>query len=1066
MKAKKLLAGLLSAAMVLSSMALPVFADDSTSMSFDDFVAKIEAGESVGTDNGRITVEWSPVSGCGYTNHKKEGKCPDNYADATASTPEKINSKLAQFQFGGNATDIKIKNVDFKYVATNFAFCHQDRSAQATGSKTIDDAPSAQLHLYNSGNVTIEGCTFDNVVVTPWRISKDTVLNTRTVTVKNCTFKAVNSYGLKDVQAGNVIISNNNFENTKRGIMLSGATVLTSEIKGNTFNCFGEELDGDIIQIASSCLFDDSSKLEITDNTSNSDSPVFRFENSDVKGLVFKDNDIPTTASLTSGESKYRAAIDENGNVSCGIVKVGDKLYATLEEAAENMADGDTFELLGEAETDKEVSSGLITFANKSGNFDGHNYKLTGGICANNWEADSAYYGITIKNAKISATPFEVNGSMKRPCAVLGLLGAKVTVENGEFDADNIVLYATNGTTLNVKDGSFIVNEAENVCVYSEENSVINIYGGTFKGKDGIDVAAVAAADTGIINIYDGTFDGDIVVDGESDSGIGTINIYGGTFTGEILNGDAPELGQINITGGTFNQDVSEYTAEGYTAFKNADGTYTVQKSDLQVIPAAQVVSTTVTLEGLEDNLRKNNSDLFVPGEQAVFKTETSVPSAADQEKAADVSKAEGARREMYDIKVVKYVGGEAKGTVGVTNQTVTLTLGTPATINSTVKVIHIDNGTATEITGATLSDDGTTVTFIAPSFSTYVVDYEPGTVEDIATNINVSFSDPVIDGKTATFDLEINGETVDEVKKVINRFTSSEWTFDLTDGFAYEITPKMHVNMVENTADNTYEFNMDSKTYSDATGKKIALATVKVTGNGIFTFKADSAKVHATTSTDNIVNDFDSAATGDTGKVNVEATATGTLATKKFDLNVNIAFNNAVNDNEAAYQDMTVTISGGDLTDNLVYELGNDFVNDDNAALTYDAENSSYALKISNKLSENVAYTVKVEGAGYRTARYTVNMTGAKTLNFWNNVKDTAAYVEESVGTQKNTTFLAGDIVKDNQINIYDLSAVVSYFGTGNLVSEYSEYAKYDLNRDGKIDSKDIAYVLVSWGK
>jgi len=396
---------------------------------------------------------------------------------------------------------------------------------------------------------------------------------------------------------------------------------------------------------------------------------------------------------------------------------------------------------------------------------------------------------------------------------------------------------------------------------------------------------------------------------------------------------------------------------------------------------------------------------------------------------------------------------------------------GTPATTGSTVTVTHIKyDGTSEQITGATLSEDGTTVTFTAPSFSTYIVDTETAEVEetDIATNIDVSFSNPVIDGKTATFDLVINGGTVAGVKKVINRFTSSEWTFGLTNGFAYEIEPAAYVNMVENTADGTYEFNMDGMTYSDATGKEIKLATVTVTGDGTFEFVAESANIHATKSTDNIVTDFDSTATGDNGKVDITAKATGTLATKKYALNVNIAFNNAVSNKAANYQDMTVTISGGDLTDNLVYKLGYDFVDDDNAALTYDAENSSYALKISNKLSENVAYTVKVEGAGYRTTRYTVNMTGAKTLNFWNNVKDTAINVEEGVTTdttKKNVTFLAGDIVKDNQINIYDLSAVVSYFGTDNLVDNHPEYAKYDLNRDGKIDSKDIAYVLVSWG-
>ncbi|MBQ4087094.1 MAG: hypothetical protein IJC78_02465, partial [Clostridia bacterium] len=47
-----------------------------------------------------------------------------------------------------------------------------------------------------------------------------------------------------------------------------------------------------------------------------------------------------------------------------------------------------------------------------------------------------------------------------------------------------------------------------------------------------------------------------------------------------------------------------------------------------------------------------------------------------------------------------------------------------------------------------------------------------------------------------------------------------------------------------------------------------------------------------------------------------------------------------------------------------------------------------------------------------------------------------------------------------------YDLSAVVSYFGeTGLSATNNKDYAKYDLNRDGFIDSKDVAIVLVSWG-
>ena len=91
--------------------------------------------------------------------------------------------------------------------------------------------------------------------------------------------------------------------------------------------------------------------------------------------------------------------------------------------------------------------------------------------------------------------------------------------------------------------------------------------------------------------------------------------------------------------------------------------------------------------------------------------------------------------------------------------------------------------------------------------------------------------------------------------------------------------------------------------------------------------------------------------------------------------------------------------------------------------------------------------------------------MDDNKTLNFWNNVKDDAQPVEEKKTTGfVNTTFLAGDIVKDANINIYDLSAVVAYFGTAT--NNDVKYSKYDLNRDGDIDSKDVAYVLVSWDK
>ena len=133
-------------------------------------------------------------------------------------------------------------------------------------------------------------------------------------------------------------------------------------------------------------------------------------------------------------------------------------------------------------------------------------------------------------------------------------------------------------------------------------------------------------------------------------------------------------------------------------------------------------------------------------------------------------------------------------------------------------------------------------------------------------------------------------------------------------------------------------------------------------------------------------------------------------------------------------------------------------------ADLGLDMVNGSYVVEREDLVLYN-AYTVTVSGAGYRTARYTVTMTEDKALRFWNNVMDEAQVVEiGKASSAVNVTFLAGDIVKDNKINIYDLSAVVSYFGTETKTEAFDTYAKYDLNRDGVIDSKDVAYVLVSW--
>ena len=555
----------------------------------------------------------------------------------------------------------------------------------------------------------------------------------------------------------------------------------------------------------------------------------------------------------------------------------------------------------------------------------------------------------------------------------------------------------------------------------------------------------------------------DNTMDQEAADPQGKISINGGNYVGTIglenYEHNVARDTDVTITGGTFTSDVAKYVAEGYYQKDNGNGTYTVLPVEAKVIDTAKTTGATVTL----DNLNKNA--VVNPAADATYKVVVETAPAADAKKANDAIKANAdtnTSKAMFDISVVK-VDSNGTETVlnNVTDQKVTLTLGeTPAT-GTMVYVYHVKTDGTVEQVAAVPADGTNKVTFTAPSFSTYAATYTatPIAEANITKNVGVAFERV---GDTSEYNIIL--KALDS--KTINRFMSADLTFDMnvTSGaVGYTVNPAASVNLIDK-GDGRYEFNLDGLTSSGATGTEVTIGTVTFEGNGSINFGVKTEGVttnivNTAKAANNIVDNYTTAGDGiDTGKLDVTNKLTGvTFTAPTKDLTVNIAYNNAISDQLAAYQDMTVTISGGDLTTPIVKHLGKD---------EYTLTDNAYTVEIADILTQNTAYTVTVEGAGYRTARYTVTMTANKTLNFWNNVMDANTYVEASVGTPSKTNFLAGDIVKDNNINIYDLSAVVSYFGTSNNVNAASAYAKYDLNRDGKIDSKDVAYVLVSWGK
>ena len=189
--------------------------------------------------NGKLTVKWSPVSGCFKDNSNSYlGTCKisnsNTHTPATGNTPTYINSNLAQyFEFEGQA-NVTIKNVNFVYVADDFTICANNNGISKNWTK--DKIKTAQLYLRNSGNTTIEGCSFDHVVFTSFQNIGKTV-------IKDSSFKNIyDSYAIKDLGGSSVEVSDCTFENCGGGIMLDSnnnerkdVTPATVTISGNTF---------------------------------------------------------------------------------------------------------------------------------------------------------------------------------------------------------------------------------------------------------------------------------------------------------------------------------------------------------------------------------------------------------------------------------------------------------------------------------------------------------------------------------------------------------------------------------------------------------------------------------------------------------------------------------------------------------------------------------------------------------------------------------------------------------------------------------------------------------------
>lgn len=196
----------------------------------------------------------------------------------------------------------------------------------------------------------------------------------------------------------------------------------------------------------------------------------------------------------------------------------------------------------------------------------------------------------------------------------------------------------------------------------------------------------------------------------------------------------------------------------------------------------------------------------------------------------------------------------------------------------------------------------------------------------------------------------------------------------------------------------------------------------------------------------------------------------------KKLEVIVDLSKHYAKVDNVKAYQNMKLRVYSARLgfidfdlgTDSVAYSEKNGTL-ETTGAVTYDTAKKTYTLTLEN-LPAFDKYTVFVSGDGYRDAKVQFDLNEDTTVNFWNNANDSAIaeISKKTSGIVKTAkkNFLAGDIIMNGVIDIYDLSAVSSYYGKSNLTAGDKDFIQYDLNRDGKVNLDDISILLAGWAE
>ena len=582
MKIKKLLAGIMSAVMVLGIMTFPTFAEETTNefnIGTNQTYTKLSDAITAASDKGYTEVTYNIYGkvvadeGVDATNNVWL-----NVIGASDTTVKKIN-------FVGKSEDAELNISQRKVVLA------------LNGGSASADVSYTDLKL-SKGE-----CTGTNVqdlghaanYFTTWLRCGDSA--NRTVTYTNCTFPN----GSSNNQYGKTVYNNCTFNKDNdeqyalwvytaadNGVTLGGAVEINGgEMKAARGVKTYSENSADAV--ANVTLKNIKIETTVKPAVVSSIAGNISFNNVTAnKGLIYVE---------CVNSAKKLAEVKINGNSVNYAAKVGNKYYVSVDDAKKNVTDESTIEIIAYAkvgETEYATLTEAVEATKVDGKCKGEVVLLRdsygGGIqipSGSELTIDFNGYQYSVGDPTVGSPGTETNGFQL-------LKDSNIVFKNGKLYTNKAYILIQNYSNLTLEDMDLNLETVYTKRLYtlSNNNGDTILKGNTnisaLEGNVAFDVCKYAdypGVSVTLDESMTGTINGNVEVDGKQGEGQKfDLKIKNGTINGKIKPTQAATNYNISISGGTFSEDVSKYCAEGCTAvLDETTGKYTIEKKTAKI---------------------------------------------------------------------------------------------------------------------------------------------------------------------------------------------------------------------------------------------------------------------------------------------------------------------------------------------------------------------------------------------------------------------------------------------------------------------------------------------------